>query len=305
MYEKKDIFDARLIQEPLAKILAATANKLEREWPTRYQLIDSARVVFFTRIRIAMNTYQAIMYLVATSPKDPLRDPRFVLVTPMLVRSLFEELITIVFLLHDVSTYIPYLFKTGYKERWLDLQFRLNYHAAEPEWQESINRLKDQMTREAAVLQLTPREIADPDNSFGRWPQPPKMLSMLQKQHPTSPAIPFIKYMNDWIYRKLSGQTHLDRSGLIQKGIHFSRDDAKLQFGDEWERKLEEELAEYCTEQMHLTWAILLSIATEIEAHFRYELKERALFIWHSLIPYSDYSAEFFQRRYQQLLDYN
>ncbi|MCA1601623.1 MAG: hypothetical protein LC776_08270, partial [Acidobacteria bacterium] len=173
MYEEKGVLNAGPVSDKLVRLLIATANKLEREWPNDYRTVDSARVVFFTRVRIATNTHQAIMYLVATSPKDPHRDPRFALATPMLVRSLYEELITFIFLLHDVPNYIPYLFRTGYKERWLELQFQLKYYASDPAWQETIAGLKAQMAREAKVLGLTSQEIADPDNSFRRWPQPP------------------------------------------------------------------------------------------------------------------------------------
>lgn len=206
------------------------------------------------------------------------------------------------FLLHDVPNYIPYLFKSGYKERWLELQFQLKYYATDPAWRETIAGLKEQMRREVDVLGLTPQQIADPDNSFRRWPQPPTMLTILRKQHPKSSAIPFIDFLNDWVYRKLSGQTHLDLSSLMRKGIHFSNEQAGLHFGAEWENRLKEQLDRYCQEQMYLMWSILLSIASEIEAHFHYDLKERALDLWQTLNKYSDYSAEFFQRRYGSLL---
>lgn len=302
MYEEKAAFNARSLVEKLPRLLIATANKLEREWPGHYRSVDSARVVFYTRVRIAINTHQAIMYLVATSPKDPLRNPKFALVTPMLIRPLYEELVTIIFLLHDIPNYIPYLFKTGYKERWLELQFQLKHHGHDPAWQDTIKGLKEQMKREADVMQLTPQQIADPDNSFRRWPQPPAMLTMLRKQHPNSTAIPFVEYINDWMYRKLSGQTHLNLSGLTRSGIHFSSDQARIHFGDNQEAALKEQLDRFLQEQLYFMWSILLSIASEIEAHFHYDLKERALELWHMLNKHSDYSLELFQRRYEKLL---
>jgi hypothetical protein len=158
------------------------------------------------------------------------------------------------------------------------------------------------MQLEAEALKLTPDEIEDPDNAFSRWPQPPKILGILRKRHPNSSAINFVQYMNDWVYRNLSGQTHLDRSGLMRRGIHFSNEQARIQFGEDWEAQLKDQLDRYCQEQMYLMWSILLSIASEVEAHFHYELKERVLELWQILTKHSDYSAEFFQRRYQRLL---
>ena len=166
--KEKGQFNPKIIQDPLEMLLVATANKLEREWPFRYQHVDSARVIFFTRVRIAISTYSAILYLCADSPKDPLRDPRFALAVPALVRSLFEELITIIFLVHDIPKYIPYLFKTGYKEDWLELQYCLKYKASDPEWSQYINDIRNRMALKATAYKLTPREIADPDNTIGR-----------------------------------------------------------------------------------------------------------------------------------------
>jgi hypothetical protein len=296
------VLDVKLIQERLETLLVATANKLEREWPTRYEHVNSARIIFVVRIRIAINTYSAIMYLCADTPRDPLRNPRFVLAVAPLVRSLFEELITIIFLLHDIPKYIPYLFKTGYKERWLELDYALKYHPFDPNWVQYISDLRTQMAAAAAAYNLTPKEVADPDNTLGRWPQPPKMLTMLKKQHPTSKAIDFIEDVNSWMYRKLSGQTHLDMAGLTKRGIHFSRIEAERMFGDEWEAKLDQHLDYYRREQIFIMWTLLLSIASEIEAHFGYDLGERAKFIWRVLIEYSDISKDFYNNRYNELL---
>ena len=37
----------KLIQDTFEKLLEATANLLERDWPAKYHPVDSARVVFF------------------------------------------------------------------------------------------------------------------------------------------------------------------------------------------------------------------------------------------------------------------
>lgn len=299
---KDRVFDPNIIHERFEKLLVSIANLLEREWPARYQHVDSARLIFFVRVRIAMNTYSAIMYLCADTPRDPHRRPKFVLAIPPLVRSLYEELITIIFLLHDIPSYIPYLFRTAYKERWLELDYSLKYHPFDPDWVEYIASLRRQMAVEAVTYKLTPKEIADPENTLGRWPQPPKMLSILKKQHPNSSAINFIEDVNAWMYRKLSGQTHLDMAGLTKRGIHFAKEQAKHQFGDEWEAELEKHLDYYRREQIFMMWTLLLSIASEIEAHFNYDLKDRARFIWQVLIEYSDISKDFYENRYKDLL---
>ena len=128
------------------------------------------------------------------------------------------------------------------------------------------------------------------------------MLSKLKKHHPASSAIDFIEEINAWMYRKLSGQTHLDLTGLIKRGVHFSNEQAKLKFGDDWEAELKNNLEYYRREQIHMMWTLLLSIASEIEAHFNYDLKERAKFIWEILSEYSDIAKDFYNDRYKDLL---
>ncbi|HEY0377226.1 MAG TPA: hypothetical protein VGC87_09735 [Pyrinomonadaceae bacterium] len=299
---QEDVFDPKIIQEPLERLLASTANNLERVWSAYYRPIQDARVVFYVRVRIAINTYSAIMYLCADTPKDPLRNPKFVLAIPPLVRTLFEELVTIIFLLHDIPTYIPYLLKTGYTEHWRELDYSLKYHGSDPAWADYIDNLKKQMQQEETTLGLTAAEKAHPDSTIGRWPQPNKIVGKLKRQHSSSPAIPFIEFVNAWMYRRLSGQTHLDLMGIRKRGIHFSEDEAKRAFGDNWEAKLADLLGLYGREQIYTMFTLLLAIASEIEAHFKYDLKERAKFVWQVLSEYSDISKDFYERRYQQLL---
>src|SRR5687767_4146977 len=107
--KEKGQLDYQKYGEDLARLFEATANLLEREWPTRYKDIDSARTVFFQSVRIAINTFHTIMFISADIPKDPLRKPAFALSLAPLTRTLFEQLITFVFMIEDIPTYIPWL----------------------------------------------------------------------------------------------------------------------------------------------------------------------------------------------------
>jgi len=114
---QEDGFDYQKIKPDLLNLFEATANKLEREWDKRYVKIDSARAIFTELIRIAANTYATIAYVCADTPEDVFRKPQFALSVAPMVRSLFEELTMILFLLEDIPAHIEFLFKTGYAEK--------------------------------------------------------------------------------------------------------------------------------------------------------------------------------------------
>lgn len=297
----KGEMDYKLIQEPLEKLCVATANLIEREWDERYRKVDSARVIFLQSFRIAYNTYATIFFIIADVPM-PERRPVFALSLPPLVRSLFEQLIAFIFLIQDIPAHVPWLFKTGYNENRIQLDHVQKYHGSKENWKDYIMELKDQLIRQEATGLLTPQEIKNP-SSIGRWPTPGKMLQKLEKNPKTTPqTLEFMAYLNSWLYRELSGQTHLNLSGILMRGVHFSNDEAKKIFGNNWEEKREEKLDEYKQTQVWIAIVLMLSIASEIEGHFHFGRNERARFLWTILLQYSDIALDFWESRYSTLL---
>src|SRR6266478_6540973 len=100
--KEKGELDYRKYGDDISRLFEATANLLEREWPAKYKHIDSARTIFFQSVRIAINTFYTIMFISADIPKDPLRKPAFALSLAPLTRTLFEQLITFLFMLEDI-----------------------------------------------------------------------------------------------------------------------------------------------------------------------------------------------------------
>lgn len=300
--KEKGEFDYRTIQNDLLNLLEATANKLEREWDIRYANVGSACVVFYQYIRVAINTFNTMMFISADLPKDPNRKSILCLSLPPLSRTLFEQLIAIMFLVEDISTYIPYLFKTGYTERRIHLDHSLKYHENDPAWQSYIDAQRKQIVKEEQEYLLTQDEIDSPRKKIGRWLTPGAMLKKLRQDHPSSSAIPYIEYMNSWLYRELSGHTHLNLSGLIHRGIAFDTDTAKLAYGEEWKEKVEEWVQNYRINQAFLAITLVLAIVSEIEIHFNYGLNQRCRYLWVVLNEASDISKDLWDRRYSSHL---
>jgi hypothetical protein len=100
----------------LHNLLVAIPNLIQRNWPRRYWHIDSSRTIFKARFEVAVTTYNAVLSLCSETPDIPVR--KFLpLATAPLVRNLFEELITLIFLLNDVPSYLHLLALSGYREK--------------------------------------------------------------------------------------------------------------------------------------------------------------------------------------------
>jgi hypothetical protein len=299
---EKGELDYQKYGDDLARLFEATANLLEREWPARYKQIDSARTVFFQSVRIAINTFNTIMFISADIPKDPHRRPAFALSLAPLTRTLFEQLITFVFLIEDIPTYIPWLFKTGYTEYRIQLEHCLQYHGTAAEWQPYIDNLRVQIARVEKESHLTAAEISNPRKSIGRWPTPNGMLHKLKREHKTSQAIPFIEYVNSWLYRELSGQTHLNATGVTMRGSFFDGKIAEQILGANWEEKLKDLLLNYRMKQIYISVTLMLSITSEIEGHFHFGRNEKTRYLWGVFSEYSDITKDFWESRYSTLL---
>jgi hypothetical protein len=301
MADIEDGFDFKVIETPFTEILIATANHLERKWPAQYRYVDSARVIFHTRMNISVTTYNAIINLCADIPPNPNRK-FLVLATAPLVRTLFEELISLIFILHDVPKYIQFLLNTGYTELKLEYAHCLKYHGSDVNWLSYMNHLDTLIKIEESALKLTPEQIADPVKKMGRWPTPGLMLKKLRGDHPVSPHLNFLEYLNSWMYRTLSGDSHLNFVGTVNRGIYFAKKEVKAELGENYKEILENRLEEYRTNMLWTTLTLLLSLVSEIDIHFDYGLDQRIRFLWGVFREYSEISKEFYDDRYSGLL---
>lgn len=141
-------------------------------------------------MHITINAYNAILWLTADTPPNPLRKPLLFSVAP-LVRTLFEELITLLFLLHDIPNLIISLRMTHYTELWIEREAAQKYYDKIPKWQVYIKDLDSQLDKLAKRLQLTSEQINNPKKKIGRFPTPGKAVNILKIKYPNSQVIPW------------------------------------------------------------------------------------------------------------------
>lgn len=142
-----------------------------------------------------------------------------------------------VFLLEDIPAFVPWLFKTGYTEYRFELDHCKQYHGQKKHWRKYIADLTKKISHLETAHQLTKREVKNPKDNIGRGPTPGGLLFVLRNNRPRAKVIPFMEYVLSWLYRELSGQSHLNVLELGSRGVLLSTEDAKYRFGAEWEKK--------------------------------------------------------------------
>lgn len=294
--------DFGAIKDRLEELLEASANFLEREWPSRYSHVDSARVIFYTRMRLVINTYASFMWLTADKPEDS-RRKMLVLSTPPLVRTIFEELITLIFLFHDVPALMQSYAMTNYTELDIEIKHAKKYHEHKPEWKSYILDKETRLADLAITLGLTADQIRNPRKYIGRWPTPGGMINAVNANWKASKNVEFMEYIRSWIYRSLSGDSHLNFEGVIRRGSFYAGKELRAKFGEEEARAEGNQTFEAF--KMEMVWTmltLLLSIVSEIEGHFHFGLAARAKYLWVIFDQHSDLAKEFYKARYETML---
>jgi len=299
--EAQDL-DARVFKDRLETLLIKSANMLERAWPERYKTVPNAHAIFFTRMRITINSYNAILALTADIPKDLYRKPLLFAAAP-LVRSVFEDLATLIFLLVDLPNLSISYTAGGYAELWFERRASEKYYGDIPKWQIYIAELDEKMDELATQLKLTPAQAKDPFKEKLVWPTPGrKMLNVLKARYGRSQVIPFMEFLNRWMYRTLSTDSHLNFIGMQKRGMHFTKQFAKHVLGDKYEKILEARRLDYHKNMTWSTYTLLLSIVSEIEAHFHYDMKNDIYYLWKIFVNHSEMAQDFYKLRYRDLL---
>jgi hypothetical protein len=287
--------DFKVIGEPLNKLLIAVGNKLEREWPLRHRQVTGARELFIMHVRAARITYLSALYLCGDIPPDPRRLPDFCLSLPVLNRALLDSLFAILFILEDLPNRCEWFWEADWRETRLELDRYLAEYGTSPEWNTWLAQLTEHCNTGRAHAKLSPTQAANP-SKLRSWPNAGAMLG-----HGVSPSVPlpplrsFMKYLNDYFYIDLSQQAHLGGWGLVKRAGFLV---------DEIRNAPETEALLRKNRYAHVgqTVGLVLSLASEIEVHFNFGLRQDVLFVWGVAAPYIVVVEEMYRKRYRELL---
>lgn len=278
--------DFKVIAEPLATLAEATVNKVEREWPATLRDIAGAPPLFLMLTKVAIAAYETVKYFCAEKPDDPNRKIWFSVSAAPLLRSLVDEVCTVVFLVEDLPKRVEWYFRSGWRETFEeDIALRARY-GGQPAWEEWLGNNRQRLAAMQADLRITEAELARP-SSIQYWPTPPQMKSSQE-------TAAFLEYLRAWFYRELSQQSHLSYPGLAARGGNCLRKEADPIKEGTW-RKMRSDAVGYAV-------VLLLAFLTEVIVALKFDLRSRAAYLWALLAEYFGVAEELYEARYKALL---
>jgi hypothetical protein len=284
-----------VVGEPLKLLLTELGHKLSREWPTKYAKVTGARELFVMHTRVAQQTFEATLYACGDVPPDPRRKPEFAVCLPPLNRALLDSLLTLMFIMEDVPSRYKWFREADWKEARLDLDRYKSEYGQDANWQPWLTKLSGLCDLGLQLVQLTPEQVAKP-SELRSWLNPGAMCKDgISADQSLPPVRAFMKFLYDFFYIDLSQQAHLGGYGIAKRGAIFI--DGVRAFAN-----TEEELKKYRLSQLGLTTVFVLALATEIQNHFKFDLKQSPLYIWTIAKSSLSVAEELYGRRYRDLL---
>jgi hypothetical protein len=283
------------IGEPLNKLLIATGNKLSREWPARYSNVIGARELFVINLRIARVTYLSALSLGGDVTADERQMPELSLSIPVLNRAILDNLLTVLFILEDVPNRCVLFRESDWRESRLELDRYTTEYGHLPEWKSYLRDLEAGCDMGFALTNLTPVQAANP-KALRSWPNPGAMVSYgVSPGAALTPNQNFMKYLNDFFYIELSQQAKLGGRGLAKRGTPLLDEIHSLP-------ETSAVLRKYRYAEMGQAVALVLALASEIDAHFNFGLRQDALYVWNVAAPMIVLVKEMYEKRYRTLL---
>jgi hypothetical protein len=267
-----------------------TINKLEREWPQKWERVPGANVVLESIMRVTRNTYQSIRFLAADTPENPARKLEYSLSVTPLARTLADTLFNLVFLFQDLPERSRWYYKSGWREVTEEYNRHVAVYGGDPEWKEWLNEFAQGIAQMEKTYEVTDEERNDP-RRIPWWPHPGKML---RHQVLSEDRRAFLQYVNDWFYRSLSSHSHLSLPGLFMRSAALLPGTDKGE--DDW--RLEKQRSDAVVVSTVLTLAIMSEI--ELECHFGFGV--RLSYVWGILNGYFGLAKALHAQRYEGIL---
>lgn len=214
---------------------------------------------------------------------------------PDLNRAILDSLFTVLFILEDVPNRCVWFRESDWRESRLELERYSAEYGNLPEWKTYLQDLSRVCDMGLALTNLSSAQAANP-KALRSWPNPGAMVSYgVSPNAPLPPVQTFMKYLNDFFYADLSQQAKLGGTGLSKCGA-FLLDEIRSLPGTD------SQIKKYRYSQIGQAVALVLALASEIEAHFNFGLRKDALFVWNLAAPVVVVVNEVYEKRYRALL---
>jgi hypothetical protein len=250
---------------------------------------DRCLTLMNVMVRFAWNSYHTILYITGDIPKDPRRLPTYVLVVPNINRQLLDLLFSLAYMLDDFRNRSLTYQRAGFRELSEEVQVFKNHFSKDKEWKLYFKTMKLMLARFAERHQVTAEEQKNP-KAIPYWKTP---YQLIDEQ---TPCREFLKYLEKWLYKDTSAQTHLGFGGLMKVSGFLIADiigeDAKKEVADR-------PMKMYHFTQVSRTAITFLAIATEIDTHCNLGNRASIDYLWIIFSEHVAEAREMYKVRYQ------
>lgn len=287
-------FDYKLVEKRLEGLSFNLDRDLQNKlaWATVKNQEEEIRCLslLLVMLRFAFNAYNAVRYIAADTPADPRRKPTFVLVVPNVNRQLLDLLFSLVYMLDDFPSRSLTYQRAGWRELVEEKQQFKSSFASDPEWKVFFSDVDRQLALMVQRFSISPEEVRNP-SSTPFWKTPYQLLDE------KTPSRTFLKYLEKWIYKDVSAQTHLGFGGL-QKVSNFLVTDL---LGDQVDPALgERALQSFHFQQVSRTAVAFLALATEVDTYCRLNNEHAVDYLWVIFSEFVPEAKELYELRYQK-----
>jgi hypothetical protein len=288
--------DFKIIQEPLNGLLRNMDSDLQRrmEQVRTSENFEEYRqlMLLLIMLRFAVNSYQAVGFLLSDLDEHPKRLPRFVVVVPPINRQIMDLWFTLVYIMDDFGPR-SVLYELGaYKELRKHIDDSRVRYGADPEWQDWFEDMQELSNLMETQLPLTADQKANPQ-SITSWPHPHGLSEKPSRSQS------FLQFLHNLLYSETSVETHLKPAGLMVGAGVLLMDIAP----DEIRKKIEERtIHQYKFRQMFRTVISLLGVVSEIEMYAKLGNTEQAIKIWKRMAEHNADAKDVYEARYKTTL---
>ena len=291
-------FHFPLVQEPLEGLLRNMDSDLQRrirETESTHDFDEYRQLtLLLIMLRIAVNSYQALGFLLSDIDSHPKRLPKFVLVVPPVNRQIMDLWFTLVYMMDDFGPRSLLYEQYAYRQLREQIEDTRKRYGADPGWQpwfEDMQNLSDMMETQ---LPLTAEQKVNPSaKTIASWPHPHALSEQPSKSQN------FLQFLHELLYSDTSIEAHLKPAGLMSiAGILLA------DIAPEHHRKTVEERTVHQYKFRHFcrTVIALLGIVSEIELHCKLNNREQAAKVWERLATKNADAKDIYEARYKSSL---
>jgi hypothetical protein len=301
--ENQPALDASLVQKRIDDLFTATVNHLGNKWPPQYNHLHGASSFFRISTNMARHTYNSICFTVAdTRLKEPEWRWPYVFSMIPLNRTILDSIFNYVFMFEEFEHSWIWYCQAGYREVVAEISRQKSENSALPGYDIWISGREKSLQLLISEFNI-PQEVIDNPERIEWWPNPGKMIRYRPKGQDKTVPLPdsrkFLQYLNDTYYGELSAQNHVSFRGLSTLGQMALHNTLSKEEQTDLEKH---DFPTFRAMQASRTLLFSLSLLSELNYFFEFELDIRLLELWGILTGVMPEARSMFEIRYKALL---